>query len=105
MATDAYLVCSIPNGRLSVARLHSDGYPEFTLPMLEAHYVEPESVESLIGLGEIRCFELDGDARSYVDAIRPRSFDSLDQVLASARRSYVEHVYVFADGVWSHVEV
>ena len=51
MSTNAYLISRTSNGMNIAARLQLDGYPEHVLPILRAHYIEPESVESLISLG------------------------------------------------------
>ena len=103
MSTNALLACRASNGQLLAARLHFDGYPDRVLPILQTHYVEPESAESLIGLGEIRCFDdQTGDAQTYSDAASPLKIQRLELVLSIAMARGVSHVYLFEDGGWIH---
>lgn len=106
MSTNALLTCRASNGQQIAARLQFDGYPERVLPILQAHYVEPESVESLIALGEIRCFDdKTGDAESYTDAAPPLKIQRLDLILSIAFKRGMSHVYIFDEAKWHHVAV
>lgn len=106
MSTNAFLISRTTTGSYIAARLQFDGFPEHVLPILQTHYVEPESVESLLALGEIRCLDAaTGDAQVYTDASPSLTAQRLDLILATAARRVVSHLYLFEAGRWLHIPV
>ena len=106
MSTNAYLISRTSNGMHIAARLQLDGYPEHVLPILRAHYIEPESVESLISLGEIRCLDAkSGDAQTYANAQPPLTAHRLDLLVSAAIQRVVSHLYLFDGTTWHHSSV
>lgn len=102
---------------------HWDGYPSHMLPLLEEFYNTPEKVEELIDLGSLsyldeRVKPNKGEEHSFqkpADGVTvayhrdrgedwkntsPEEWSTLTELLNSLKESWVEYLYVFADGVW-----
>jgi len=52
MSTNADIILQTEDGYKSIY-LHSDGYPQYALKMLQEHYADRDKVEGLIELGNV----------------------------------------------------
>ena len=83
--------------------LHFDGYPEHAGRLLEANYLTAEEAETLVAGGDIRCLDPEiGEAEYYPTETPAAVLPTLESLVDFARNLSVQHLYVFADGEWTH---
>ncbi len=52
MSTRWQIAAKLGDGRFGCIYVHCDGYPEYALALLNAHYTEQQKIDNLIALGD-----------------------------------------------------
>jgi len=85
--------------------LHSDGYPAWAGHILASYYADPESVRSLVELGDLSSLNRDGTADAY-SRDRGEAYSSNAPRLAPLPGQMADlighdnQIYIFLDGTW-----
>lgn len=114
MATRSTIAKVNEDGSVNKIYCHWDGYPEWNGKLLLEHYIDNETIDQLIELGDISSLDkyVDGetDENQTVSYLRDRydiqaiheKFESLNEYFKNC--DYQEFNYLFVDGIWKVCE-
>lgn len=105
MATRSFVAIKTGDNTFDAIYVHSDGYPEARLPLLENHYNTQEGVNELIGMGD--CSVLRETLKDSFFYHRDRNEPlhiyrnlPLEKLLKRAENTCAEYVYIFVANKW-----
>lgn len=119
MSTHAAIIRKTETGTFEGIYLHSDGYPSYAGRILLNHYQDEAKVEALIDLGDLSFLAErvvpvgphswgsaeDGTTLAYGRDRGERNTEARVGPTVNAVKAEIDHsghVYVFADGAWTH---
>jgi len=102
--------------------VHSDAYPSYTGAILTKYYKSPQKVDKLISLGDASFLTKSiGKKHDFDDyaarkkwttfygrdrgetGVGKKQISTIRALISRAITQYIEHIYVYKNGKWSHV--
>lgn len=106
MSTRAYVGYKNEDGFIDWIYCHFDGYPSHMIPVLE-RYSNLEKAKELIKMGDASSLEGTLDEcvfyhRDYNEDLKVGRNTPYPFLLAKAKKSFIDYVYVFEDNCWKY---
>jgi hypothetical protein len=128
MATRSFIIIANPKGDYTGIYCHFDGYPSYVGRLLSAHYRTKGKARELIRLGSLsslgeRAAPINPKAHGFDnkeagttvayhrdrgedwDWCKPKTRDTVSELLATADDCWAEYVYLYWNGRWSFNEL